>query len=314
MKEYKELLVLISDIESQQAKRDVSYVSMDINSGEQLSANPQSYPDLVSKIPTPLFGSQGPKAKPQQAGQTVSTPQKIEPQRLVARQPEGQVPPPSSFWPAPKFPSTRFQPKVQVKPKREPEPVQKQQPQPIKPHPFQFPGTKPAPEPQPTEQPKVPQRPSVQATPLQPQQSTQTRQIHQPEARPMVKVEEPAKPEAQQKPLEDSAAEELKKVVSSSKMTTPAPQPQAYEPTSKLVLPTLSLADQVEELDKIISNIKRSRFNSMQMEIVKQEVVGLAKLLASQPQQGAPIGGLDKDLADLRRIRLSEALSLIGGA
>jgi hypothetical protein len=97
----------------------------------------------------------------------------------------------------------------------------------------------------------------------------------------------------------------------------PELQPQVQqvyaEPAKDLVLPKLSLADQVEELDKIVANLAQRKFSGDQMVIVKDEVEGLSRILSSQPQPAA-LSPFERDLMALRKARLEEALALIKGS
>jgi hypothetical protein len=244
MREYKELLDLITNIESSGTKRAVSYVKMDVRSGEPLSVTPRSFQELLSEIPSSLFAAPLPKQKksliPQIAKTQTQQPQRQPPQELIAQ---------------------RIEPGQQAAAKPEPK--------------------APPPKPLISWPKQAPQKPQPAAA-----------------------------PRPQPKPLEQSAAEELQKVVTASRITTSAPAEEVYVPSSKLVLPTLSLTDQVAELDKIIKNLKASSFDGDQMAIVKEEVVGLSKM--AQQKSVAPAEGLDKDLMELRRTRISEALSLMG--
>jgi hypothetical protein len=252
VKDYKELLDLISNIEGQGAKRAVSYVKMDIGAGNSLSVKPNSYQQLLAKM----------------SQSAVYTPQQQKP-KPVPKQPQQQA--------------------------------QVQAPQPVRAAPISTPP------------PAMPaqQKPAAAPVARQPQPILRMPQITPIQPKPMPRPVQQEIPRPAPKPLERSAAEELQKVVTQSKIT-PAPQPeQVYKPSSKLVLPTLSLTDQVSELDKIIENLKGPGFTSDQMQIVRDEVVGLSKLIASQ--QPTASGTLDKDLLELRKTRVAEALSLMGG-
>ncbi len=243
MREYQELLDLITNIESSGTKRSVSYVKMDVRSGEPLSVAPRSFQELLSEIPSSMFAAPLPKQKkplipqiaknppqPQRQPPPEPIPQRIEPDQQAVIKPEAKVPKPKLLIQWPK---------------------------------------------------QAPQKPKPAAA-----------------------------PRPQSKPLEQSAAQELQKVVIASKITPSPAAEEVYVPSNKLVLPTLSLTDQVAELDKIIKNLKASNFDSGQMAIVKEEVAGLSKM--AQQQSAGPAEGLDKDLMELRRNRITEALSLMG--
>lgn len=260
MRDYKELLDLVSGIEGPSSKRSVSYVKMDVGAGEPLSpGSPKSYSQLLGEV--------------------------------METMPMIQLP-------------------RQRRPMPTPAPIQQQE-------------TPPAPQPQPA---ALPQKVAV------------SEQLQKPKARwsmPAIRIprleRRPARPEAakpeveqaiiqpaptppqQTKPLEESAAIELNEVVKEAEITTPPPPQQVTIQPSKLVLPTLSLPDQVEELNKIVDNLKRSSFSSEQLEVVREEVEGLAEALSSRSEQAVE-EGMERDMLYLRRARLSEALSLIGGS
>jgi hypothetical protein len=124
----------------------------------------------------------------------------------------------------------------------------------------------------------------------------------------------PEAPKPVQPALEQSAASELADVVKASSIPASPPQQQAYvKQSNNLVLPSLSVTDQVAELDKIIQNIKNSNFSGDQIQIVREEVIGLSKALSSEPKPAPPADGIEKDMIELRQARLAEALSLIRG-
>ncbi|MEM3181325.1 MAG: hypothetical protein QXS17_02515 [Candidatus Micrarchaeaceae archaeon] len=68
-----------------------------------------------------------------------------------------------------------------------------------------------------------------------------------------------------------------------------------------LVLPTLSLNDQISDLEKIDEGLKEHVFNSEQLKIIKLEANGLSRLIAEGKQNAAPT-----DLAELRNALLKE--------
>ena len=76
----------------------------------------------------------------------------------------------------------------------------------------------------------------------------------------------------------------------------------------KLVLPGLSLADQAEELGRIITGLREGAFSGGQLEIVGEELRGLARA-----SKGEGVVG-EEPLLSLRDQRLREALALLGGA
>lgn len=73
-----------------------------------------------------------------------------------------------------------------------------------------------------------------------------------------------------------------------------------------LVLPRLSLADQVEELGRIIDGLAQNAFSAEQLSIVGEELRGLEKAIRAAPANGA------EGLLKLRDQRLAEATKLFG--
>jgi hypothetical protein len=83
-----------------------------------------------------------------------------------------------------------------------------------------------------------------------------------------------------------------------------------------LILPKLTVSDQITELERMIEGIKSSSFSPDQIKIIKSELNGLNEELAQQKsQQGAtaPVG-IDQQLLLLRNTRLSEVMMLVSGA
>ncbi|MEM3781445.1 MAG: hypothetical protein QXT43_00580 [Candidatus Micrarchaeaceae archaeon] len=70
-----------------------------------------------------------------------------------------------------------------------------------------------------------------------------------------------------------------------------------------LVLPTLSLNDQISDLEKIDEGLKERVFNSEQLKIIRLEANGLARLIAEGKQKAVPT-----DLAELRNALLKEVI------
>jgi len=84
---------------------------------------------------------------------------------------------------------------------------------------------------------------------------------------------------------------------------------------SDLVLPSLSLADQISEVERIIEGLREHVFDKEHMEIVSQEVYGLAEVVSQQRKEakGAPLAPLEQSLWDLRDQRLADAAALLEG-
>ncbi len=79
---------------------------------------------------------------------------------------------------------------------------------------------------------------------------------------------------------------------------------------SNNVLVTLSIQDQISELEKIIIGLNSGSFNKEQIHIVTQELNALSKAVQSQPAQG----GIGQELADLRNSRLDAAMRALEDA
>ena len=142
--------------------------------------------------------------------------------------------------------------------------------------------------------------------------------------------EEAAKPAAQQKPKEKptrhapevlariterrkEVAKELEqmiKVEAKPKVAEPMeaeerkPEPQK----ESLVMPGLSLQDQIRELEKIGMGLDQGVFESIQLEIIKKEVAGLKAVMG----EITPADDFQKNLVQIRNSRLSEVSKKLG--
>ena len=74
----------------------------------------------------------------------------------------------------------------------------------------------------------------------------------------------------------------------------------------RLVLPGLPIRDQINELEKISLGIDRKAFDSEQMDIIRDEVSGLAR------RRKAPADDAQKKLAQIRDDRLKEVAAKLG--
>ncbi|MEM3227869.1 MAG: hypothetical protein QXK65_02905 [Candidatus Micrarchaeaceae archaeon] len=88
--------------------------------------------------------------------------------------------------------------------------------------------------------------------------------------------------------------------------------------SSDLVLPTLSLTDQISELERIIEGVKSNIFDKEHMEIVKLEVFGLDSIVEKaarerkkQAKQQAEKSELEESLVSVRNQRLADAVALL---
>jgi hypothetical protein len=272
MRDYKELLGLVSKVELTAPRPSVNYVRMEIENGEHLFVDtPRRFTQLLGEISGADTGVQ-----PQQAKQKKpQPPQPPKPPQAAGKRANKQAEAPEIL---PEPPSWETVPEIVA---TQPEAMGKQGEKPK--HRF---GIR---VPKPSEKPAL----------------DESEWVSKPEQKPVQK----------QKSLEQEAAAELSRTVESSEITPQQQPAEASVPSGNgLVLPTLSLIDQVSELDKIIDNVKNGRFDKYQMEIVREEVEGLSKEVSSQPQQAATGAPLDQDMLKLRRSRLSEALVLIQGS
>ncbi len=249
MREYKELLATVSEMESAAPKPMVNYVQMELESAEPVSVGaPRSYSQLLGEVARADGGLMSSKQKKPQPILMVPklTPTPTERVTKKIKEPSAAAAP-KKGWSMP----SRHKLDLQVE--------------------------------------------AAASPTLQPPQIMRPQKV-------------------QPKPLERSAEEELAKTIKASAIETPRPVQQVYQPPKDLVLPTLSLTDQVAELDKILENVQQRRFNSAQMAIVKMEVKGLSEMISSQPESLSSPTPFDQDLRDLRRARLAEILALIRGS
>ncbi len=80
------------------------------------------------------------------------------------------------------------------------------------------------------------------------------------------------------------------------------------------VLPTLSIPDQISELEHIIEGLNEHVFDSNQLEIIRDETLGLKEVLNNKPEYGI---GASEDITMLRILRdkrLDEVLILLGNS
>jgi len=80
----------------------------------------------------------------------------------------------------------------------------------------------------------------------------------------------------------------------------------------ELILPKLSVPDQVDELQKLISGLNDNAFNETEKSIIKKELEGLYEEVEKGWERGTfDSGDIDKSLLLLRDQRLGEALKII---
>ena len=116
---------------------------------------------------------------------------------------------------------------------------------------------------------------------------------------------------------------------SSRASAVPAAEKQSFEvPESKpqpkikvkfnekdLVLPKLSIADQISELERIIEGLKEQVFDESHKEVVMQEIYGLSAYIERSSKdlrkRKMTLNQTEQSLWSLRQQRLDEAMSLI---
>ncbi len=86
--------------------------------------------------------------------------------------------------------------------------------------------------------------------------------------------------------------------------------------TKDLVLPSLSLSDQIAELERIVEGVKENIFDEEHLEIVKQEVYGLnavaEKAERDRKRSKAQIeSSVEDSLITIRQQRLNDAMNLL---
>ena len=83
----------------------------------------------------------------------------------------------------------------------------------------------------------------------------------------------------------------------------------------QMVLPSLSMSDQIAELERIIEGIKENIFDADHFEIVMEEVYALVKTVNERKKRmkksGARVSALEQSLWLLRDRRLEEAIGAI---
>jgi hypothetical protein len=114
------------------------------------------------------------------------------------------------------------------------------------------------------------------------------------------KPQQPARVAAR-RPIFGEVAKELEGALSTR--PKPIPQPQIEE---DLVLPKLSLQDQINELEKISIGLAEGAFDDEQMAIINKEVGGLGRAEAT------PTDDFQKNLLRIRNARLKEVSKKLG--
>lgn len=81
--------------------------------------------------------------------------------------------------------------------------------------------------------------------------------------------------------------------------------------TKDLVLPSLSLADQISELERVIEGLNENVFDSDHIAVLSQEVYGLQQTINTAKKSQKTKDSLEQSLLDLRGQRLADAIALL---
>ncbi|MDE1868467.1 MAG: hypothetical protein KGH60_00665 [Candidatus Micrarchaeota archaeon] len=84
--------------------------------------------------------------------------------------------------------------------------------------------------------------------------------------------------------------------------------------TKDLVLPSLSMSDQISELERIIEGLRQGVFDSEHLDVVRQEVFGLDQVIKDQERAAkGPVykDQMEQSLASVRAQRIEDAESLL---
>ncbi len=110
-----------------------------------------------------------------------------------------------------------------------------------------------------------------------------------------------------------NVANELSKIASSLSSSIPDIKEFTRRKinTKELVLPNLSAADQISELERIIEGLKEQVFDQAHVNVVSQEVYGLKQVVNDSKKKKKVVGVLEASLLELRDQRLDEAIALL---
>lgn len=150
-------------------------------------------------------------------------------------------------------------------------------------------------------------------------QQKQSQAPQQPKMQQQVQAPQPSKPAPSPPPLSEAAmtesdveaaAQEMKNINKAQKAPSkPVAEEKPVKAEDDLVLPKLSIPDQISELESIDAGIDAGAFNSDQLGIIRKEVAGLAKIAGNkEPAANDP----QKDLISLRNERLKMAIKKLG--
>ena len=125
------------------------------------------------------------------------------------------------------------------------------------------------------------------------------------EEKPKPAAAKPVKPQRHifEKELKE-ATEKLEKISKvSSEIEGEIAKQQEKKQVKGLVLPTLSINDQLSDLEKISEGLSEHVFDAEQLKIIKLEANGLARLIAEGKEASAP-----EDLAEMRNNLLKQVI------
>jgi len=130
------------------------------------------------------------------------------------------------------------------------------------------------------------------------------------QAKPQVAPKPRAKPNPSyfKKDLEEAASKLSVIAKAGSEISNVVKEEREKAKTKGLVLPTLSINDQISDLEKISEGLKEQVFTKEQIDIIVLEANGLARLIAQGKQPNVPT-----DLAELRNRLLKEIIDEVGG-
>ncbi len=136
----------------------------------------------------------------------------------------------------------------------------------------------------------------------------------------------PQKQAQEAQPVAQKQTEEMRKQKTAMELSAIMGKLQSVRPSipefkrrklnvKDLVLPNLSIADQISELERIIEGLNEHVFDGDHMEIVSQEVFGLQQVIADQRKKAKgkreAQSPLEQSLIDVRDQRLGDAASLL---
>jgi hypothetical protein len=115
----------------------------------------------------------------------------------------------------------------------------------------------------------------------------------------------------------ETASNEIGEFADNLKQESTTPIKEVIEPPTDehLVLPNLSIADQISELERIIEGIKEHVFDNEQIAIIKKEINGLSQMVEKgKGSYTASSSDMDQPLLVLRDMRLAYAKAMIRDA